>query len=210
MGTVGTKTVCPFPYAFPAGVTNGTVEQCTVTFAERLDPGWLVYQLVQLVFYACIGIPILGLRLYKLRVAFVAKGRSYTKTTQFRVYITGLVLSLLAIVSSIDPRGYRGWMPVYVFHVVDQILGASFVLLALMILDFWNKTANLMRKTGVTIMDVTFKIVFVSTLVVFLLLLVIGTIYSEYFYLVEAVKLLGGKHSWFEKKRLWTHRCNHS
>lgn len=193
MGTVGTKSICPFPFTFPLGVVNATAVDCTVTFAERLDPGWLVYQVVQLLFYSLVGMPILSYRLYKLRETFQKRGRDYTKATQFKVYVAGIWLSLLGFLTAVDPRGYRNWMPVYVFHTLAQVLGASFVLLALMVLDFWTKTANLMRRTGVTLMDVTFKVVVISTLAVFVLLLVLGMVFTDYFYLIESVKLFGGK-----------------
>ena len=114
MGNISTGTVCPFPFTF-TNASDDTLASCTKTYGEALDPALLIFQVVIILFFGAFGLPVMFLRMYKLRQFARETKTRYWASTQSKLYINAVILCLCVVIEMIDPLGKSIDLPVFFF-----------------------------------------------------------------------------------------------
>ncbi|CAK9018352.1 Hypothetical protein SCF082_LOCUS14048, partial [Durusdinium trenchii] len=117
-------------------------EQCTQTFAQYLGVPWLVFQVVAGALVYLVLIPMLVWRLWKVRVFSRRCNRRLGDVPQTKFFAMGLLIAVSVGIELIDPLGMRDILPIALYNVLDELDGASCIMLGLLITEFWANAAK--------------------------------------------------------------------
>ncbi|KAH9260610.1 hypothetical protein BASA81_001077 [Batrachochytrium salamandrivorans] len=148
---VSTGTVCPFPMVWPSSVNDSeaTLLDCTETYAQRLGTGFAVFRALCVFIPLVVGL-VLVFQLYKLKL-HVARQSSLARMrdhSSFPFFINALIFNLLLFLQHIDLFGFYGLMPIQVYFTLSELSAASFMIMAVLLVDFWMRCAKFGAKHG--------------------------------------------------------------
>lgn len=138
---VNTKTVCAFPFAAPPGVNATVPSDCTITYGQALGAGHIVMQTILLATGA-LGTAVFGYRLIALRRYCTTKNIPYKTHPTLVHFVLCFVFGLFLVISSIDPYGFWGVLPIEMYAVFDEICAATAISNGLMIVRFLYKMSH--------------------------------------------------------------------
>ena len=104
MGTIHSGTVCPFPFTL-SNASDNSLASCTKTFGEVLDPGLLIFQVMNIAYFGGFALPILLRRIWLLRQISIATKTSMFANTQSKLCINATIMCIAMVVQMIDPLG---------------------------------------------------------------------------------------------------------
>lgn len=192
MGNIETGTVCRFPYIWPEAINFSTnPADCTQTFGQRLGTGHDVFQAVLLI----IGVTSLVIfirRLYLLKQYTKRKGVSFVGFPTFPYFICVCLFAFFFSLESFDVFAFRGWYPAPLYYLLDELVAASLISVAIVLVDFWVRCARGMGNQRIGMQPYEKNFLIVITYCNFLGFIVAGIVDSPRFKLYEALKSFVG------------------
>ena len=138
---ISTGTICPYPFTF-ANKSSNDLASCTLTYGEVLDPGLLIQQVVFTCFFGLVALPIFVRRLYKTALLARQRRKPWYGSSQSKLYIAVITMSVSVVIEMIDPYGLRTVAHPYLYFVADGIFAGSLLLIGFFIVDFYMTTAK--------------------------------------------------------------------
>ena len=138
---ISTGTICPYPFT-SANKSSNDVSSCTLTYGEVLDPGLLIQQIVFSCFFGLVALPIFMRRLYLTILLARQRRKPWYESSQGKLYIAVITMSVSVVVEMIDPYGLRTVAHPYVYFIADGFFAGSLLLIAFFIVDFYMTTAK--------------------------------------------------------------------
>lgn len=136
---------------WPSSVNNSeaTLLDCTETYAQRLGTGFAVFRAVCVVVPLVVGLALV-FQLYKLRLHVARQGSLVRMRdhSSFPFFVNVLVFNLLVLIQHIDLLGFYGLMPIQVCFALSELSAASFMIMAVLLVDFWMRCAKFGAKHG--------------------------------------------------------------
>jgi hypothetical protein len=125
LSTMGplTRTICPFPYTWPAELNGSSVSECTITYAEALGASYLVIQILALL-VAIFGITMWIYRLWKLKKYTEAKQLKFTNHPTLVFFIICLLFNLVYFIENFDIFGFAARYPPELFVILDEVVAS--------------------------------------------------------------------------------------
>ena len=204
---ISTGTICPYPFTF-ANKSSNDLSSCTVTYGEALDPGLLIIQVVFSCFFGLISLPIFVRRLYRMVLLARQKMKPWYSSSQSKMYLAAITLSISVVVEMVDPFGQRNFAHPYLFLIADGFFAGSLMMIGFFFVDFYVTTAEranfkegLSTRLIITVLILTFINFIgkwaiwsdlVSNFVICKVFQVIGFFIPKYYKVFESLKFFGG------------------
>ena len=138
---ISTGTICPYPFTFAKNSSNDLLS-CTLTYGEALDPGLFIQQVAFGMSYGVVALPVLLRRLYLTVANDLQNGKLWYESSQSKLYVAAIVMSISVAVEMIDPYGMRTILHPYLYFMADGHFAASLLLMAFFGADFYVTTAK--------------------------------------------------------------------
>lgn len=150
---VDTGTICPFPRIYPATYNASKappqVEDCTLTYAQRLNTEFRAIQLFAIIIPAVSFAMLLHqLVLLKRRQNKLSRTTSLWYNPSFEFFLCALVYNILLVLQSVDLFNFLGIYPAELYCLLEESMATAFLSMAVLLVDFWVRCAKFKSRVG--------------------------------------------------------------